>query len=195
MKQKKIKVGFDLDGVILYNPIRIFRVLITNIIKPIIKTFFPKKKKNTKVFFVPQSSLLKFIWILLHKTSFMISPGYKELVKLSKSNKYEFYLITGRYGFLKKGYEKWLNKIQVSKVFKKCFYNSKSEQPHLFKEKMIKQLKLDIYVEDNYDIVTRLAKNKFIKILWITNLLDRNIPYQFKFFSLKEVCQYLKKLV
>ena len=60
---------------------------------------------------------------------------------------------------------------------------------------MINKLKLDIYVEDNWDIIEKLNHHTKAKIFWITNIVDRKIPYQFKFSSLKEVCQYLKKLV
>ena len=63
---------------------------------------------------------------------------------------------------------------------------------------MIKKLNLDIYVEDNWDIVNHLnveiknQKSK-IKIFWIFNLLDRNIKYKNKFSSLKSVILSLSK--
>jgi hypothetical protein len=59
---------------------------------------------------------------------------------------------------------------------------------------MIKKLNLDIFVEDNWDIVnyfksqmSNLKSKKKVKIFWIYNLLDRKIKYRYKFSSLKEV--------
>ena len=58
---------------------------------------------------------------------------------------------------------------------------------------MIKKLNLDVYVEDNYDIIERLNNHTKAKIYWITNFLDKNIPYKFKFSSLKETVEFLRK--
>lgn len=186
---KTLKVGFDLDGVILYNPIRIFRSFISDFLKKKIM------KKENKIFYIPQSPILKYIWRLLHKTSFMIDPGFSDLIKISKNKKFKLYLITGRYNFLEKDYQNWLKKISADKIFIQCFLNRDNLQPNKFKEKMIKKLNLDIYVEDNFDIIEKLNHKTKAKIIWISNLVDRNISYKFKFFSLREVCQYLKKLV
>lgn len=188
-RKKIIKVGFDLDGVILYNPVRIFRYFITD--------FFKQKIKKTKekIFYIPKNPLEKFFWLLLHKTSFMINPGYDDLKKLLKTKKFRFYLITGRYSFLKKDLDYWLKKIDGEKIFQKCFYNKNDLQPPLFKSKLINKLKLDFYVEDNFDIVEILNKKTKTKILWLTNIIDKNISYPLKYLSLKEVVQFLKTLV
>jgi len=193
--KKKFKVGFDLDGVILYNPIRIFRKLISDILKPLKKNLFNTKKNKAELFYIPKSKIMRFVWLILHKTSFMISPDYDQLIKISKKKNVELYLITGRYGFLENDLKKWLKKINAKKIFKKVFYNKKNSQPHLFKKNVIQKLNLKYYVEDNWDIVKKLNhKNSKAKIIWLSNIVDRNIPYRLKFFSLKEVCQYLMKL-
>lgn len=189
---KILKVGFDLDGVILYNPIRIFRGAAKKFLKPL-KSFFLHQEKDS--FYFPKSNLEKFLWKILHKTSFRINKGYEDLKILSKNRKIKFYLITGRYGFLKKDYENWLKKISADKTFTECYLNKDNLQPNQFKEKMIKKLKLDMYVEDNLDIIEKLNSHTKAKILWITNIADKRIPYQLKFFSLIEVCRYLKTVV
>ena len=67
-------------------------------------------------------------------------------------------------------------------------------QPNEFKEIKIKKLGLDVYVEDNWDIVEKLKmKNEKLKVFWITNILDKNIPYQYKFDDLKEALRKLPK--
>ncbi len=188
---KTLKVGFDLDGVILYNPIRILRPFAKNFLKPIKAVLFHQEKSS---FYMPQTNLEKFLWRLIHLTSFKTNSGLDDLKKLAKNKKFEFYLITSRYEFLKDDYFRWLKKIDSEKIFKKCYYNKKNLQPNQFKEIMIKKLKLNIYVEDNFDIIEKLNHHTNARILWLSNILDRYIPYQFKYFSLKEVCQYLKTL-
>lgn len=185
-----LKVGFDLDGVILYNPIRILRPFAKKILKPIKASFFHQKKE---AFYQPKSDLEKFIWRVIHLTSFKLNKGYGDLRSLSKNKKIKFYLITGRYGFLKDDYEVWLKKIGANEVFEACYINSQSIQPNMFKEKMIKKLKLDVYVEDNWDIIEKLNHHTGAEILWMTNLVDRMIPYRNKFNDLTEVCRFLKK--
>lgn len=193
---KTLKVGFDLDGVILYNPIRIFRGAAKKFLKPMKSSFLHQEKDS---FYFPKSNLEKLLWKILHKTSFKINKGYEDLRMISKNKKIKLYLITGRYGFLKNDYENWLKKISAESIFTECYLNKNNLQPNEFKEKMIKKLKLDIYVEDNLDIIEKLNSHKSAnwrtKILWITNIADKKIPYQFKFFSLKEVCRYLKTVV
>lgn len=189
---KTLKVGFDLDGVILYNPIRVFRPLAKKLLKPL-KVFILHQKKDS--FYLPSSAIEKLIWKFIHLSSFKVNLGYENLKRLSKNKNIELYLITGRYSFLENDYKKWLIKIEADKVFSNCYLNREDIQPNLFKENMIKKLKLDVYVEDNYDIIEKLNNHTGAKILWLTNLLDRKIPYNFKFDSLKEVSQYLKTLV
>lgn len=190
--KKVLKVGFDLDGVILYNPVRIFRPLAKKFLKPIKASFLHQNKDS---FYFPNSLFERWLWKILHKTSFRINNGFDDIKKLSRNKKIKMYLITGRYSFLKEDYFDWLKKIDAKKIFTRCYYNNTDQQPNEFKENIIKKLKLDIYVEDNWDIIEKLNHHTKAKIFWLTNILDRNIPYQFKFFSLREVCRSLKKLV
>lgn len=188
--KKTLKVGFDLDGVILYNPIRTLRPFAKKILKPVKTALFHQKRE---AFYQPKSSFEKFLWRIIHLTSFKINKGYGDLINLAKDKNIKFYLITGRYGFLKSDYEAWLKKIRATEVFEECYINNQSVQPNIFKEKMIKKLKLDVYVEDNWDIIEKLNHHTGAEILWMTNLADRMIPYRNKFNDLTEVCQFLKK--
>lgn len=188
---KKIKVGFDLDGVILYNPVRIFRP-IASFLKPLI---FKKKFKDDNFYF-PHSFLEKIIWALIHKTSIWPASGLEEIKKLTKNNKIQAYIITARYSFLKKDFDKWMKFMDANDTFTGCFYNELDEQPNVFKDKMIKKLNLDIFVEDNWGVVQKLneSNNKYgKKIFWIYNVFDRRIIYPHKFSSLKKVLEYIKK--
>ena len=114
-----------------------------------------------------------------------------------KHKKINAYVVSARYELLEKDFIRWIKIIDPGKVFSNYFYNNKNDQPQLFKEMMIKKLQLDLFVEDNWDIVKHInqrskIKDKKVKVLWISNILDRNINYKYKFPSLKKVVKYLK---
>jgi len=147
-------------------------------------------KRDLDKFYYPKNKIEKLIWWFLHKSSLWPSPGIKELIKLVKRKKINAYVISARYELLEKDFTRWINIIDPDKDFSGCFYNNKNDQPQLFKEKMIKKLKLDVFVEDNWDIVSYLKskiKNQKSKIFWIYNIFDKGIKYSYKFSSLKEV--------
>ncbi len=120
-----------------------------------------------------------------------------ELIQLIKTDKIKAYIVSARYESLRSDFDSWMKKIDPNHCFAGYFYNNKNEQPHLFKEKMIKKLDLDIFIEDNWDIVAHLGdklkvKSEKFKIFWIYNILDRNIRYQYKYPSLKKVVEAIK---
>ncbi len=189
MPNKILKVGFDLDGVILYNPIRIFRPIVASI-KPIL---FGKKKSDS--FYFPDSQLEQHLWRLLHLTSFTPAPGLKEIKRLLTQNKMQAYIITSRYSFLKDEFDMWIKKIHAKKYFAGCFYNKTNMQPNSFKKHMILKLGLDVFVEDNWGVIKKLNGDlKDTKIFWISNIFDKRINYGYKFGNLKEVTGKLKAM-
>lgn len=177
----KLRVGFDLDGVLLYNPARIARLPVA-----ILKKLLSKKKELD--FYFPKSALEQRIWQLAHYTSIFIAPGFEEIKKLVREGKIEAYIVTARYNFLEQDFKKWIKKMKIDHIFSGVFLNKKNEQPHIFKENMIKKLKIDIFVEDNFDIVEHLNQKTSAKIYWIYNILDHFVHYHYKF-------PYLKKAV
>lgn len=180
-----LRVGFDMDGVLLYNPGRIIRPFISSI-----KRFFLHKKKLT--FYYPKTHTEKIFWRFVHKSSIFNAPGLQEITKLVKDKKIEAYLITARYNFLGSSVENWVKKNKLENTFKGVFYNSKDEQPHKFKERMIKKLELDMYVEDNYDIVNHLTETTSAEVLWIYNILDRGTVFPKKFPHLRHAIEFIK---
>jgi hypothetical protein len=189
MNNKALKVGFDLDGVLLYNPARVVR--------PIIALMKKKKvilQREQLEFYVPEPGLGQFFWELLHKSSMWLAPGFDQIEKLKQQGLIEPYLITGRFGHLRDDYLKWKEKMNSDQIFVKSFMNDRDEQPHLFKERLIKELKLDYFIEDNWDIVQYLDqrfsksqnKKSSAKIIWLSNILDFHIDYHAKANSLKQ---------
>jgi len=176
---KKLRVGFDFDGVIAYNPLRVLR-------KPgnyIMNRILGKGVLD----YYPEASHSKTIWKLLHKTSLFPAPGFTTLKKLLHENKIEGYIITGRYSLLENDLHHWLVKHNSEHLFKKIYINRNNLNPAIFKESMIEKLKLDHYVEDNWDVVRHLNgksddPKSSIKtdIHWIYNIIDHFIPYKNK---------------
>lgn len=175
---KKIRIGLDLDGVILYNPARIMRPIIK-----LVKSIFFKKRLST--FYIPKSDFEKKMWYIFHKSSIFVAPGMDLVKKHAKNKNIEFYVITGRFDYLKEDLYKWIDKIHGRKFLKGIFHNKDDEQPHIFKERMLKKLKLDYFVEDNLNIVDHLHRNTKTRIFWIYNIFDKRVKYQYKHPTLK----------
>ncbi len=195
---KKLKVGFDLDGVILYNPARIIRPLISAL-----------KQKEIAIhrkeleFYVPQKRWEEIIWELFHKSSIFLAPGFKQIKQMRDNGLIEPYLVTGRYAHLEADFRHWKKRMNADQIFEQAVMNQQDEQPHLFKEKMIRQFKLDIFIEDNWDIVNYLDQtfntaededNK--QIYWVSNFIDaQKIDYRHKFRNLKQVIAHLQSQI
>jgi len=190
MKKPPLKIGFDLDGVLLYNPARIFRP-ITILIKTILRHKAPKKT----AFYYPKSSFEKILWNIVHWSSLFIAPGFEDIKELSNQGKIKPYLITSRYDCLKGDFARWLKKMNATIVFVDTFHNKDNLQPHIFKEKKINELDLDLFIEDNWDIVQHINKHTKVKGIWITNAIDKSISYEPKFLSLKKAMIYIRSLV
>ena len=96
---------------------------------------------------------------------------------------------------LQSDFEDWTDRLNAKSVFTEVLYNKNNKQPHEFKKQVIEKLNLDIFVEDNWDIIKLLTQKKrnSLTILWITNFLDRVIPYQNKFSSLNQIMDFLEK--
>jgi len=190
-KKRKLRVGFDFDGVVVYNPLRIFRPFVA---------FFKKILWQPKEleFFCPQNAWQRFCWLIIHESSFFPAPGFTLLKKLLKEEKIQGYLLTSRYGHLEEQFYRWLKKNQADKLFKGYFLNKKDEQPHKFKERTIKKLGLDLYLDDNWDIIDYLSSRFEVRgsrkpeIHWVYNLFDRGIDYPRKH---PHLASFLKEII
>jgi len=174
--KKIIRIGLDFDGVVAYNPLRIVRAPITLIKRNILKN------KKTE-FYVPTSPLMKLLFWIPHQLSFFPGRGMGFLRKLVEEKKVEAYIVSGRYGYLDAQIPLWLKQRGLFDIFTGVYANKESEQPHLYKERMVKKLRLDYFIEDNLDIVEHLTKKTQTQVYWIYNIFDRSHPYSHKFAS------------
>ncbi len=183
-----LKIGFDLDGVLLYNPARVFRPITIGF-----KKLLPKKLgKDHTHFYYPKSPLEKMLWHMVHWSSMFVADGFDDIKELTKNRSIEAYIVTSRYDCLKKDFDRWLRTLNKDNSFVKTFHNEKNLQPHVFKAQKINELGLDYFVEDNWDIVRHINAKTKTPTLWISNALDREISYDLKFFTLKDAIHFIK---
>lgn len=174
--QRKIRIGLDFDGVVAYNPLRVVRAPITFIKHNIIK-------KKTTEFYIPTTPFMKFLFWLPHQFSFFPGRGMGYLRQLVRDGNVEAYIVSGRYGYLDAQIPQWLKQRRLHDIFTEVHANTDNEQPHLYKERMVRQLRLDYFIEDNLDIVKHLSQTTPVRIYWIYNIFDRCHPYPYKFAS------------
>lgn len=184
----RIRVGFDFDGVLFYNATRNLRPFI----------YFVKRYLFgiTKIkFYIPHRPLTQRIAIFLHKSSTRPNRGFELFLKLLNNPRFETYIITARPSFMKDDIHQILKPYPLNGL-KEIIQNKKDEQPHLYKEALIKKLKLDFYVDDNWDIVKHLSEQTQARIIWIDNTVDSwFIKYPHRSRDLRGVLQQLRERV
>lgn len=178
--KKKIIVGLDFDGVVAYNPARIVRLPISYIKRHV----FGIKKVS---FFVPKTPLERSLWALGHETSMFPAKGASLLRTLTQNGIIEAHLVTARFGFLENNLLQFLDRWNLHQVFTTITVNTKEEQPHTYKERIVSSKKFDYYVEDNWDIVSHLHTSHCkTQVHWIYNMFDRSRNYEDKYPYLKQ---------
>jgi hypothetical protein len=176
---KRLKIGFDFDGVIAYNPFRIGRPIISYVKK---RLFGVKKLK----FWYPKHRWQQIFWIILHESSIFPANGIEDFKTLVKRGDIEAHLVTARFSFLDDQLFAWLDRNKLRNYFKTINFNKLDEQPHKFKERLIMEHQFDVFIEDNLDIVKHLHGKTKTKIYWIYNLFDRKYPHIHKYPYLKD---------
>lgn len=152
MLQKKIKIGVDLDGVIINKP--------PFVPKAFIEKLFRGDGDKTLHYRFPKSKLEQKVRILSH--FWLVRPVMKKnvaLIKMLASTKnIELIAISSRYDFLKKRTKQWLQKRKLEDLFKKIITNTGNKQPHFFKESIINKVKPDYFIDDDQKIINYLQK-------------------------------------
>ncbi len=185
-----LAVGFDFDGVIVYNPLHVARAPIA---------WFKRKflGLSKTSFYKPRSKWQFFVWKILFFLEIPARSGLNEIARLKKEGKIRPILLTGRYHLKKPKLLKFLKKIGYADLFDEVIVNEKNEQPHEFKARVIREKKMDVYVEDNVDIVLYLNSLNSLtspnspnslscRIIWLYNIVDRRFDYPLKFPHLKD---------
>lgn len=161
---KKIKIAFDLDGVIIDKP--------PLIPKKLLERLFRGKTNHKLHYRFPKSKFEQLIRKISH--FYIFRPPIRENIdfvkKLSKNSEYEIYAVSGRYSFIQEETRNWFKKRHIDNVFKQVFLNTEDEQPHLFKERKLKELGVQIFVDDDELLADFLAdKLKNTKIFCLSD--------------------------
>jgi FMN phosphatase YigB (HAD superfamily) len=156
-KTPKIKIAFDLDGVIVDTP--------PLIPKSLLELLFRGTTKEVLHYRFPKSKIERLIRKISHFYLFRppINKNIEFIKELAKNKSYKLYLISGRYSFIKAETENWLNKREIAAMFDRVYLNLNDEQPHLFKERILKEVKPQIFIDDD-DLLLNYLIPKFEEI-------------------------------
>lgn len=167
-----MNIGFDLDGIFIDKP--------PIIPKKIIEWLY--RGHDHRLFYRFPSKPEQWIRNITHVGLLRpaIGENIQEIRKIRLHNAHRYYLISSRFGFLKKRTEYLIKKYELQNIFYDMFFNSEDEQPHVFKEDMLRKLKIDRYVDDDLPLLQFLApRNQKIQFYWfntkITKLLGKNL--------------------
>lgn len=151
-KKRITRIGIDLDGVLIDKP--------PIIPKFAIEALYRARADNGIKYRFPATKFEKSIRWLSHAP--ILRPPIKANVKyiktLSKNKKYKLYIVSSRYSFLRDRTYRWLKANGLATSFEKVYLNKGDEQPHLFKERVLKKLKPDIYIDDDLPLSNYLKK-------------------------------------
>jgi hypothetical protein len=110
------------------------------------------------------------------------------LKNIVNEKKYTTYLVSSRFGFLKKRTEAILNKYKLNQYFDGIFFNYEDRQPHVFKEETIRRLKIDTYIDDDIDLALYLAKKiPSLRIFWVRDGREKVGPLPANIIAIKDL--------
>jgi len=162
MAMKTIKIGVDLDGVIVGKPIFIPKSFIEWLVK--------NHHSRLLNYRFPKSRIEK--WIRQKSHHWTLRPPMRKnfiVVKsLANQKNMQIFIISGRYSFLEGKTKEWFKRNGFVCTPERIFLNVNDEQPHYFKEKIIKKLDLDYFFDDDPKIIqylkVKIKNTVFVRI-------------------------------
>ena len=157
-----MRIGFDLDKIFIDTPFLVPDVIINK--------FYKKRDNGVLLYRIPgpaEQLLRKATHI-----SFLRPPIKKNLsfLKSIKKKQNKLFLISSRYKFLEKETTKIVKKHKLDNLFDELYFNYENKQPHLFKNEVVKNLKLDSYIDDDLSLLRHIAKtNTATKFFWLNH--------------------------
>lgn len=156
-----MNIGFDLDKIFIDYPPLIPDALINRLYK--------QKSNGVLSYRIPkraEQQLRIFTHHPLLRPPIIDNLRFAE--SLSETNNHKQYLISSRFSFLKDRTEVIIKKYNFDKIFDAMFFNFSDQQPHIFKNDVIKKMKIDLYVDDDLPLLEFLVgKNPEVKFFWL----------------------------
>ena len=181
-----MNVGFDLDKVFINFPFFVPTKIID---------FFYKGRSNGSLTYRIPSRLEQIVRIFSHYPLFRapIIENINYVRNLTLANKNKYYLISSRFGFLEKKTTDLIKKYNLDKIFNTMYFNYENKQPHLFKDEVIKKLNLDLYLDDDLELLEYLAKNNpKTKFFWLNKKISNSLKDNL--FAVKNISEMFSPL-
>lgn len=179
-----MNIGFDLDGIFINTP--------PFVPKEIIEKLYKKKDNGVllyKIPSIPEQIFRKATHLPIFRPP--IEDNLKFLKGISKKD-HKLYLISSRFKFLEKETKQLVRKYDLDKVFDGIYFNFDNKQPHVFKDEVIKKLKLDTHIDDDLSLLKFVAKhNPKTKFLWLNDKLGKE-PISKNVFPIAELKEIFK---
>ncbi|GEM_PF-610022 len=154
------KIGFDFDKVFVSYPPIIPDRLVDFLYKGKIALIPQKGVEEVVLKYRMPNSIEQQIRRLSH--SYIFRPPLKNniraLKQIHKNTSHDLYLVSSRFGFLKDKTNAWLDKNKMKSEFKEIHFNFNNQQPHTFKERIIKKKGIEYYIDDDLDLLVYLSK-------------------------------------
>lgn len=163
-----MNIGFDLDKVFIDYP---------PFIPDIVFDKFYKKKSNGELLYRIPAKPEQMLRYFIHHP-WLRPPIQKNLDFLQKFSKTKnnLFLISSRFGFLEKRTNELIQRLGFENLFKGLYFNYGNKQPHIFKDAVIKELKIQQYVDDDLDLIKYLAQqNKSVRFYWLNAKQNKKI--------------------
>lgn len=179
-----MNIGFDFDKIFIdYPPFIPDRV---------INRIYKQKDNGVLLYRIPASPE-QLLRKLTHLPFFRpaITDNLAFVRDLAKQNGNNLFLISGRFGFLQKQTEKLKQKHKLHEIFSTMHFNFNNEQPHIFKNKLIKKYHIAIYIDDDLSLLKFLAKeNPTSHFYWLNKKNQANL--QKNLFAITHLSQAFK---
>lgn len=156
-----MNIGFDLDGIFVDKP--------PFMPKWLIEKLYKEKDDKILQYRIP-GKLEQQIRKISHFPIFRpaITGNISKLIQIANNNRHALFLISSRFGFLKDATLHIEKKYSFPSIFKIISFNYENGQPHVFKNRLIKKLNINKYVDDDLSLLKFLAKeNPQVIFYWL----------------------------
>jgi hypothetical protein len=181
-----MNVGFDLDKIFINTP---------PVVPGEVIEWFYKEKTSRKLRYRTPSRAEQIIRIISHYPIFRlpIRKNIDYIKNLNVNNKNKYFLISSRFNFLKTRTDKLIKRFEFDKIFNGMYFNYSNLQPHEFKSKMIKKLNIDMFVDDDLQLLEYLTgQNVKTKFFWLNGKISK--PLMKNLFAIKHISEMFTPL-
>lgn len=164
-----MNIGFDLDKIFIDYPPFVPDWIIDRMYR---------KRSNGKLVYRIPSTLEQYFRIITHFPFFRppITKNISIIKELTKNKSHKYFLISSRFGFLKNTTDKLIKTHGFNEIFDGMYFNYKNEQPHLFKNRILQDRKIDRYVDDDLPLLKFLqSRHPKTFFFWLNKFQTKSI--------------------